>query len=420
MNTDVERLLEEETEPIETQEDTTISEGEGGCCDYIYLYKMPHLTRAQLNGLDKYKYSAIDTSPLSKYIMHPFWNWLVQFFPMSLAPNVIMRICYVCLVIDYSLLAHYDWDFTANNTDQSGIPRWVWFVVAVLHAASHHLDGVDGKQARRTGSGTPLGELMDHGIDSNCMWMLPVTLMSVLGSDSSNSGIAMQYAPLLLLSLTFNFWISHWEKYNTGVLYLPWMFDIAQTTVVGLFLLTGILTPAGLKAVCAQYIAPMNTLFYIFIPLGFLGSLLLSVYNVYKSVQAGTHKQTTFLGMMRPWVSYIIMNLLLCSYTVFSEEDYLAHPRVWTIAYGFSFSSLVCRLMVNQMCSTDCDLIDPIIPPLGLAWFLGVVVGIEPTIVITVYSVFSMGSFFHLSYTVVNDICDHLNICCFLITRKRR
>ena len=31
-----------------------------------------------------------------------------------------------------------------------------------------------------SGSGSPLGELMDHGIDSNCMWMLPVTLMSKL------------------------------------------------------------------------------------------------------------------------------------------------------------------------------------------------------------------------------------------------
>jgi hypothetical protein len=28
------------------------------------------------------------------------------------------------------------------------------------------LDAIDGKQARRTGSSTPLGELFDHGCDS--------------------------------------------------------------------------------------------------------------------------------------------------------------------------------------------------------------------------------------------------------------
>ena len=53
MNTDVERLLEEDTEHIETEED--LNEEGGSCCDHIYIYKMPHLTRTQLNGLDKYK-----------------------------------------------------------------------------------------------------------------------------------------------------------------------------------------------------------------------------------------------------------------------------------------------------------------------------------------------------------------------------
>jgi ethanolaminephosphotransferase len=28
------------------------------------------------------------------------------------------------------------------------------------------LDGIDGKQARRTGSSNPLGELFDHGFDA--------------------------------------------------------------------------------------------------------------------------------------------------------------------------------------------------------------------------------------------------------------
>ena len=31
---------------------------------------------------------------------------------------------------------------------------------------AHTLDGIDGKQARRTGSSSPLGEMFDHGLDS--------------------------------------------------------------------------------------------------------------------------------------------------------------------------------------------------------------------------------------------------------------
>lgn len=38
------------------------------------------------------------------------------------------------------------------------------------------LDAIDGKQARRTGTSTPLGELFDHGCDSistgNCLSLI--------------------------------------------------------------------------------------------------------------------------------------------------------------------------------------------------------------------------------------------------------
>ena len=37
------------------------------------------------------------------------------------------------------------------------------FGVAILLFLSHTLDGIDGKQARRTQSSNPLGELFDHG-----------------------------------------------------------------------------------------------------------------------------------------------------------------------------------------------------------------------------------------------------------------
>ncbi|CAH6786891.1 Selenoi [Phodopus roborovskii] len=39
-----------------------------------YEYVSPE----QLAGFDKYKYSALDTNPLSLYIMHPFWNTIVK------------------------------------------------------------------------------------------------------------------------------------------------------------------------------------------------------------------------------------------------------------------------------------------------------------------------------------------------------
>ena len=46
------------------------------------------------------------------------------------------------------------------------LPGWTLVTAAVGLFVYQALDAIDGKQARRTGSATPLGELFDHGCDS--------------------------------------------------------------------------------------------------------------------------------------------------------------------------------------------------------------------------------------------------------------
>lgn len=106
------------------------------------------------------------------------------------------------------------------------VPGWVWIVVGILNFVAYTLDGVDGKQARRTNSSTPLGELFDHGLDSwSCVYFV-VTVYSIFGRGSSGVSVFVLY--LLLWVVLFSFILSHWEKYNTGVLFLPWGYDISQ------------------------------------------------------------------------------------------------------------------------------------------------------------------------------------------------
>ncbi|KAL2926395.1 Choline/ethanolaminephosphotransferase 1 [Bienertia sinuspersici] len=45
-------------------------------------------------------------------------------------------------------------------------PRWVHFMHGLLLFLYQTFDAVDGKQARRTNSSSPLGELFDHGCDA--------------------------------------------------------------------------------------------------------------------------------------------------------------------------------------------------------------------------------------------------------------
>lgn len=40
-------------------------------------------------NLRKYKYSGFDGSLLSKYVLTPYWSWLVELLPRWYAPNLV-------------------------------------------------------------------------------------------------------------------------------------------------------------------------------------------------------------------------------------------------------------------------------------------------------------------------------------------
>lgn len=61
------------------------------------------------------------------------------------------------------------------------VPRWACFLCAFGLFIYQSLDAIDGKQARRTGTSSPLGELFDHGCDSlSTGEALPVSYSSVV------------------------------------------------------------------------------------------------------------------------------------------------------------------------------------------------------------------------------------------------
>lgn len=225
------------------------------------IFSYEYISQEHLTGLDKYKYSCVDNSPLSRYVMHPFWDAVVKIYPKWLAPNLLTFTGFMCLVAEFILFSIYDYSFYGwcSNRDDclesnsfnltqrqihfqqnmneynnrvpssvcSCIPSWLWLVLSICQFLSHHLDGTDGKQARRTGSSSPLGELFDHGLDSWATLFLPVAIFSIFGRSEPYGASAFRLYGILWLIMS-SFIISHWEKYNTGVLFLPWSYDLSQ------------------------------------------------------------------------------------------------------------------------------------------------------------------------------------------------
>lgn len=92
-------------------------------------------------------------------------------------------------------------------------PAWTYFLCGFGLFAFQSLDAIDGKQARRTGNQTPLGELFDHGCDSISMIFVTagLTISMQFGYDYTCLLLYASCAPVL-------FYCAHWQAYVTGTL----------------------------------------------------------------------------------------------------------------------------------------------------------------------------------------------------------
>lgn len=78
-------------------------------------------------------------------------------------------------------------------------------------------DNVDGKQARRTGTSSGLGELFDHGIDSLNCTLASLLETAAMGLGTSKSGVFTALCPCVAM------FFSTWETYHTHTLYLGYI-----------------------------------------------------------------------------------------------------------------------------------------------------------------------------------------------------
>ncbi|XP_066957124.1 ethanolaminephosphotransferase 1-like [Macrobrachium rosenbergii] len=378
-----------------------------------------YLTPEQLVGFENYKYSAQDTSPLSYYVMHPFWNAVVKICPRWVAPNVLTFVGFLFTVGNFVILSIYDYTYYASSDAPPGneyppIPNAVWLACAFNHFMAHTLDGIDGKQARRTGTSGPLGELFDHGLDSWTTSFIPMCLLSVFGrADYSISPLRFYF---VLWNVLTCFYTTHWEKYLTKILFLPWGFDISQVLIFIIYLVTGIWgqhiwkfeifwgISSGSMFECMMYTGSLVT------------SLPMSFYNVYKSYRDKTGKMLGVWEASRPLVCPILC-FILCTIWVFQSPSDIINrdPRMFMYMVGTIFANINCRLIVSQMSSTRCELLNWLMAPLALAV---AVVWIIPSLeMATLLVLSSLASAAHIHYGVhvVRQMCEHFHIMCFSI-----
>jgi ethanolaminephosphotransferase len=276
------------------------------------------------------------------------------------------------------------------------------------------LDNLDGKQARRTGSSSALGEAFDHGGDS-----LTTMLFSILGT-------VFQFGPVLTfifqILLILVFFFCHWEAYFTGVLILRPLDNPteAQCTLMLLMLITMIAGPLfWLTEVNILFVGPVQLnqiLFFIYV----IGSLNTCLDNISKVNDHFTNLQMKKTGPLLCLLPLGVMLTLSVMSAWFSPTLLLDHPRLFLGSVGLMFSYLQIRLIIQNVCKEPFKPFYNVLIPLFLFTFnCFLEVRGDPIMdtgfLVKAYFFYCLVLVCYLIYSVVNELTTILNIRAFVI-----
>ncbi|KAK2506999.1 hypothetical protein MC885_005183 [Smutsia gigantea] len=230
------------------------------------------LSAAQLRRLEEHRYGAAGVSLLEPPLQL-CWTWLLQWVPLWMAPNSITLLGLAINLLTTLVLISY----CPTATEEA--PYWTYLLCALGLFIYQSLDAIDGKQARRTNSCSPLGELFDHGCDS-----LSTVFMAVGASVAVRLGTHPNWLFFCSFVGMFMFYCAHWQTYVSGVLRFGKM-DVTeiQIALVIIFLLS---TFGG--ATMWDYTIPILEIkLKIFPVLGVVGGAIFSCSNYFHVILHG-------------------------------------------------------------------------------------------------------------------------------------
>ncbi|KAG6506271.1 hypothetical protein ZIOFF_031593 [Zingiber officinale] len=438
--------------------------------------------------LHRYKYSGVDNSLVAKYVLQPFWSRCVALFPLWMPFDTFVgQTCdlFMCFQITLTglmfLVISALLGYIYSPRLDAAPPRWVHLAHGLLLFLYQTFDAVDGKQARRTNSSSPLGELFDHGCDAlTCAFEA-----LAFGSTAMCGGTTFWFWVIAAVP----FYFATWEQY---VLCLQLHFlvshcktlqwDTAMTIgtafcIVGFFTNTLILPifngpTEGLMLIyvchwitfflgaewwaedfrksiplmdwvpfdsmiaiarvlyvcffCIKEIPTYGVVLFIMIIFAVIPTISSNISNVNKVVRARKGSMLLALAMVYPFG--VLMAGVLVWWYLSPSDVMREHPHLLIVGTGFAFGFLVGRMILAHLCDEPKGLktgmcMSLLFLPLAIANALTAKLNdgeplVDEYIVLLVYCLFTVGLYLHFATSVIHEITTALGILCFRITRK--
>lgn len=377
-------------------------------------------------ALRKYKYRGEDHSIVAKYVLQPFWSRFVNFFPLWMPPNMITFAGFMFLVtsalLGYIYSPHLD----------SAPPRWVHFAHGLLLFLYQTFDAVDGKQARRTNSSSPLGELFDHGCDA-----LACAFEALAFGSTAMCGRNTFW---LWVIAAIPFYGATWEHYFTNTLVLP----ILNGPTEGLMLiyLSHFFTafvgaewwaqPLGKSLPFLSWVPFLpdvvmsSAVMLLMTAFAVIPTVSFNVLNVYNVVQARKGSMLLALAMLCPF-AVLLGGVLAWDYL--SPSDLIRnYPHLVVSGSGLAFGFLVGRMILAHLCEEPKGLktgmcMSLFYLPFAIANVLTARLGggvpvFDERLVLVGYFIYSGALYLHFATSVIQEMKISLGIHCFRIIKK--
>ncbi|XP_060701622.1 choline/ethanolaminephosphotransferase 1-like [Hemiscyllium ocellatum] len=365
------------------------------------------LNRQQLKRLEEHRYRSAGSSLLEP-VMQAWWEWLVRRLPLWVAPNLItitglaLNVCTTLILMVYCPTA----------TEQA--PLWAYLACALGLFIYQSLDAIDGKQARRTNSSSPLGELFDHGCDSLS------TVFVVLGiCIAVQLGTNPDWMFFCCFAGVFMFYCAHWQTYVSGTL----RFGIIDVTEVQIFIIILFLLAASGGTAFWESMIPVLEIQVKIVPaLLVVAGGIFSCTNYFTVIFTGGvgKNGSTIAGtsVLSPFLHIgAVITLALMIYKKSTSRLFENNPCLYILAFGFVSAKITNKLVVAHMTKSEMHLQDTAFVGPGLL-FLDQYFNsfINEYLVLWIALVWSLFDLIRYSVGVCNQIASHLHINIFKIS----
>lgn len=332
---------------------------------------------------------------------------------------------FACIILNVGLLELVDSDLVGPAQ------AWVAYSYALGVWAYSTMDNIDGKQARRTGTSSGLGELFDHGIDSLNCTLASLLEASAMGLGSTKMGAFTALVPCLPM------FFSTWETYHTHTLFLGYFNGPTEGLLIASLIMAasgywgaGIWKEPLAKLVGFESLLGKTNFLDLWVPIiliaFFTAHLPSCVINVARSRR---EKGLSWVPLMLEWTPMVLFVGSLVAwlgspYTHILTDNHLC---LLCLTLSFVFGRMTTKIILAHLTRQPFPYWTSLLAPLAggavLAWLpilgLPAVSANVELLYLWAYFLLSVVVYFRWAFLVINAICNYLGINCLTIPEDK-